>query len=75
MALDPHAVIDLALAIRQGQRRLADLSVEQQAAVQHASRRMTDAQFSRLAEQRESRSRVSTRGFGKRGLHDGRPTR
>ena len=68
-------VIDAALAVRRGQRRLEELPPELRILVQQATRQMTDAQFARLAEQRQSRSRVANRAFATRGLHDGPATR
>ena len=73
--MNPKDIVDLAVAVRRGQRTLASLAQDQRVAVQQASRRMTDAQFSRLSEQTESRSRLSNRAFPTRGLHDGPNTR
>lgn len=73
--MDANQIVDLALSVRRGERRLLDLPAAEQAAVRQAMHRMTDAQFSRLAESRQSRSRVSERGFAVRGLHDGVPVR
>ena len=73
--MNPKDIVDLAVAVRRGQRTLGSLPQDQRVAVQQASRRMTDAQFSRLSEQTESRSRLSNRAFATRGLHDGPNTR
>lgn len=73
--MDARKVVELALAVRRGQQSLHTLPEHVRIAVQQASRRMTDAQFSRLAEQSDSRSKFSNRAYPRRGLHDGSPTR